>query len=104
MTVIFASKVIQIGLPQELVPVHFVEDSCQTEQCQNGHTGENESVFGEKAFFGVNCFEGRPALSNELSIAVDEKVKHEAVDDWINFEVDGETQEEATPNVSAFED
>ncbi len=99
-SVIFAHKMVEISLPEELIAIDHIEKRRQTYKCQHSHQSENDSVLREEALLRDNSFVGASTLCDEISVTVNEKVEHKAENDGVNFEMDGQTEEKTSQNVS----
>ena len=103
MAVVFSNEVVQIRLVQEFIAVDVVEQSSQPDESAGWEKRKDEAVLGEEPFQTWNCLQGF-AFCDQLAVHVDKEVKHEAVDDRVNLEVNAQTVQDAAKNVPFFQD
>ena len=77
---------------QELPAINVVEKSCEAYKRSGADDRELQSVLGEESQRGDRCVGPLP-LSDDSSVAVDEEIENEAVDDWVDLEVNAEAVE-----------
>ena len=88
---------------QTFISVNVVEECSKAEERASGHSSEHKPIPREEPIPWDNSLV-RFALSNHSSVHVNEEVEHEAVNDWVNFEVNTQAVEEACKHVLSFED
>ena len=86
MSVVFSHEVVQVSFVQELVPVDVIEKACECDEGRGGDQGEGYPVRGKKV--SENAY---LPLKDLLFVAINVQVENEAVDDWVDFEMNAES-------------
>ena len=84
-SVVFSHEMVQVSFVQELVPIYVIEKASKCNEGRGGNQGEGYPVGGEKV--SENAYF---TLKDLLFITINEQIENEAVDYWVDFEMNAE--------------